>query len=449
MAYLPSIEILLRGYDCLAAIGRKATSALPLPEKLNALACLVAQMVEADLCLILSVDRAERCLAVRAASLPLPHSVRQPLVVNRDLLEALCSSALGGGWPAMDTLATRPLHPLDLSQFGSLLSVPLVIGSEVIGLLHCYFKNPHPSPRECQELLTVVANQVALAMHNGHLVESLARKTPIEELFDALRYGSVGEECADPLHLRARSLGGDLTKVHAVALAEVTPMEDPGAGLAIEAVSAEPGKPGRIRNRLLRRMRETYPGSLFMERDGLLVCLLRLIRDPTGASLQDRLGDLLRQTQTGEAVTIAIGLGHPCQRLGDYRRSFAQAAEALLLGRKLHPGSAVTSFNDLGLFRYLYRIARMEDLGDRYQDLVERIAAYDQRKRAALLDTLEVYLENGGHLTRTSNLLFVHRNTLIQRLERLGQLFDLDLEQRGIWFALLLAIRVHRIRQDL
>ena len=64
-------------------------------------------------------------------------------------------------------------------------------------------------------------------------------------------------------------------------------------------------------------------------------------------------------------------------------------------------------------------------------------------------NTLEAYLENSGHLTKTSALLFVHRNTLIQRLERLQMDFDLDLEERPNWLALLFAIKVYKLRQEL
>jgi sugar diacid utilization regulator len=286
-------------------------------------------------------------------------------------------------------------------------------------------------------------------MHVDSLLGRVTQRTSAEGLFDALRYQVAGpEQAASAIHL-ARSLGGDLNRVHTVALVEVESIGEPGAAPGTDARRGELAQRGRIRNRLRQRLQDLYPGSLFSEHAGLLVCLLCLARDPKGIHLKDRLGSLARQTLAGEAFQLFIGLGNPCLQLADYPRGFAQAEEALLLGRRLHPEGEITSFDDLGLFRYLYRIARMDALGDRYQELVGRIAAYDRRKRAELLDTLEAYLENSGHLTRTSALLFVHRNTLIQRLERLQMDFDLDLEERPNWLALLFAIKVYKLRQEL
>ncbi|TMC20597.1 MAG: histidine kinase, partial [Chloroflexi bacterium] len=134
--------------------------------------------------------------------------------------------------------------------------------------------------------------------------------------------------------------------------------------------------------------------------------------------------------------------------ISDYRRGFAEASEALQMGQNLHREGGVTHFNDLGVYRYLYKIARMDDLRDMYQDQVGRIANYDRRKGTDLLDTLETYLECAGNLTKTSGQLFVHRNTLIQRLERLQSLCDIDLQERSNWLTLQVAIKVYKLRSN-
>jgi len=118
------------------------------------------------------------------------------------------------------------------------------------------------------------------------------------------------------------------------------------------------------------------------------------------------------------------------------------------MGQHLNREGGVTHFNDLGVYRYLYKIARMDDLRDMYQDQVGRIANYDRRKGTDLLDTLEIYLECAGNLTKTSNRLFVHRNTLIQRLERLQSLCEIDVQERANWLTLQVAIKVYKLRSS-
>jgi DNA-binding PucR family transcriptional regulator len=184
------------------------------------------------------------------------------------------------------------------------------------------------------------------------------------------------------------------------------------------------------------------------EQENILSSMVCLSKDPTAARLKVWLQDLSRQMRSEHNVRLSIGVGNLCQSISDYRRGFAEASEALQMGQNLNREGGVSHFNDLGVYRYLYKIARMDDLRDMYQDQVARIANYDRRKGTDLLDTLETYLECAGNLTKTSNRLFVHRNTLIQRLERLQSLCDIDLQERGNWLTLQVAIKVYKLRSN-
>jgi len=204
----------------------------------------------------------------------------------------------------------------------------------------------------------------------------------------------------------------------------------------------------RISAQVRRRIQDAFPGSLLYEHENMLSCIIHLSKDPTGARLKNWLRDLARQMRSEHNISLAIGIGNPCTSISDYRRGFGEASEAHQMGQHLSREGGVTHFNDLGVYRYLYKIARMDDLRDMYQDQVGRIATYDHRKGTDLLDTLETYLECAGNLTRTSNRLFVHRNTLIQRLERLQSLCDIDLQERSNWLTLQVAIKVYKLRNS-
>lgn len=210
----------------------------------------------------------------------------------------------------------------------------------------------------------------------------------------------------------------------------------------------------RIGGLIRRRIQDSYPGSIFYERENLLTCIVSLSKDLNGTRLKAWLQDLSHQMRNEYEVYLSVGIGNACQHLSDYRRGFAEANEALQMGHNLKQDkeheakleATVTHFNDLGVYRYLYKIAHMDDLRDVYQDQIARIDAYDRRKNTDLLDTLETYLECAGNLTKTSDRLFVHRNTLIQRLERLQSLCDIDLQERSNWLTLQIAIKVYRLR---
>ena len=78
---------------------------------------------------------------------------------------------------------------------------------------------------------------------------------------------------------------------------------------------------------------------------------------------------------------------------------------------------------------------------------MERVAAYDARKGTTLLRTLDVYLSCGGSIARTAEHLYVHRNTLVQRLEKLHDLLGLDPHDSDHWLALHIALALRQLQE--
>ncbi len=450
----------------LSVMSQTISSGLYLDEMLRSLATLTLQIIEADLCVIMLMDQAKGRLIVRASSPNLNDRALslQPIDVDRNVWEQLRDFNTRGQLPELSAHALERLNPLKDSQFKTLLSAPLIAGTEHLGLINCYFSKTRRNTSEDQTLLSTIANQIALAIKNSHLVDMLAQKNLVKGFFDDLMYGAYDSE--DSLRQRANFIGCDLTKPHTIAMIEVSHLDESDTGenerpgiltnsstrpLADTLLQTEEDRlviHKRISGQIRRRIQDNYPGSVLYERENLLTCIICLSKDPTAARLKTWLGDLGRQMRTEHGIRLSIGIGNQCQSISDYRRGFAEASEALQMGQNLNHDGGVTHFNDLGVYRYLYKIARMDDLRDVYQDQVARIATYDRRKGTDLLDTLETYLECAGNLTKTSNRLFVHRNTLIQRLERLQTLCDIDLQDRSNWLTLQVAIKVFKLRSN-
>lgn len=450
----------------LSVMSQTISSGLYLDEMLRSLATLTVQIIEADLCVIMLMDQAKGRLTVRASSPNLNDRTIsfQPIDVDRNVWEKLRDFSTHGQLPELSAHAFERLNPLKDSQYKTLLSAPLIAGTEHLGLINCYFSKTRRNTTEDQTLLSTIANQIAMAIKNSHLVDMLAQKNLVRGFFDDLMYGAYDSE--DSLRQRANFIGCDLTKPHTVAMIEVAHLDESGTDedghprafattsnrpLAESLMQTEEDRLvilKRISAQIRRRIQDNYPGSVLYERENVLTCIICLSKDPTIARLKTWLRELVRQMHTEHGVRLSIGIGNQCQSVSDYRRGFAEANEALHMGQNLNRDGGVTHFNDLGVYRYLYKIARMDDLRDMYQDQVARIANYDRRKGTDLLDTLETYLECAGNLTKTSNRLFVHRNTLIQRLERLQSLCDIDLQERSNWLTLQVAIKVFKLRSN-
>src|SRR5205807_9611219 len=81
-------------------------------------------------------------------------------------------------------------------------------------------------------------------------------------------------------------------------------------------------------------------------------------------------------------------------------------------------------------------------------DAVALLAAYDGERGSFLLDTLEEFLGRRGNITATSDALYVHPNTLRQRLRRIADLAGIDL-RRDDWLMLEIAVKLVRLRAAL
>src|SRR5438270_6456779 len=445
----------------LSVLSQTISSGLYLDDMLRSLAMLTVQIMEVDLCVIMLMDQARGRLTVRASSPNLNDRALnfQPIDVDRQVWEKLreineTSFHKDNGLSQISTHTLERLNPLKDTQFKALLSAPLIAGAEHLGLINCYSSHPRRYTPEDYTLLSTISNQVAIAIKNSHLVDMLAQKNLVKGFFDDLMYGTYDSE--DSLRQRANFLGCDLARPHLVTLIEISQIEGEQNGKDVHQTSTPSAQTEderlaahkRISSIIRRRIQDSYPVSVVHEHENLLTCILCLSKDPNAARLKTWLRDLSRQMRSDQNVRLSIGIGNTCQSISDYRRGFAEASEALQMGQNLHPEGGVTHFNDLGVYRYLYKIARMDDLRDMYQDQVGRIANYDRRKGTDLLDTLKTYLECTGNLTKTSSSLFVHRNTLIQRLERLQSLCEIDLQERSNWLTLQVAIKVYKLRSN-
>lgn len=452
----------------LAVLSQTISSGLYLDDMLRSLATMTVQIMEVDLCVVMLMDQARGRLTVRASSPSLNDRVLniQPIDIDRQAWEklretketALHRDDLRDQLPESASVLER-LNPLKDAQFKSLLSAPLIAGAEHLGLINCYASKTRRYTAEDHTLLTTIANQAAMAIKNSHLVDMLAQKNLVKGFLDDLMFGTYDSE--DSLRQRANFLGCDLSKPHIVALIEIAKIDDPNA----EKAGGQPNANGapssttdttieddriamhkRISGLVRRRIQDNFPGSMLHEHENLMTSIICLSKDPTSTRVKSWLRDLARQIRSEQNARLSIGIGNTCQGIAEYRRGYAEASEALHMGQSLNHDGGLTHFNDLGVYRYLYKIARMDDLRDMYQEQVARIANYDRRKGTDLLDTLETYLECAGNLTKTSAKLFVHRNTLIQRLERLQSLCDIDLQERANWLTLQVAIKVFKLR---
>jgi DNA-binding PucR family transcriptional regulator len=127
-------------------------------------------------------------------------------------------------------------------------------------------------------------------------------------------------------------------------------------------------------------------------------------------------------------------------------QSLRQAQDASAISRALAPGGGALAYDALGAYRYLVHLSLDDAPHDRLCEAIERLLAYDERRETQLLATLEQYLADRRVGTSTARKLFIHANTLRQRLDRIQKLTGLDLAGEDL-LSLELAVKLVRLRR--
>ncbi len=416
----------------LAETGQAVVSASSLPRILHGLAATARGLIEADTALVLVADDGRRRLRVEAATGDGDSPAEAPewLPLAGGLAELVGASA--------PRSLTRRSHQKVFEQLErgsvrmqSALAAPIRVGDEALGVLMCMARSARSYSDEDHDLMSVVASQAALTLQNARLIDELESQNTAKQFLEALASGGESELT---LSARARRLGCDLTQPHVVVRFEAQP--DPSL----------PGDPDAAWATLRSELVGGFPGSVVSSRDLQLTVLLRVRESSAGEQLRARLARAMTAAQARGKTVVSAGVSGVCRGLADYQEGFEEAGQALHIGRAINGPGAVVRFAELGAQRHLWALSR-EQGRDRHQEMLYRLLDHDRRHGSQLFATVERYLEANGNRKAAADALFVHRNTLRQRFEKIRKVTGIDLDDSTCWFDLQVALRIIRFRE--
>ena len=132
-------------------------------------------------------------------------------------------------------------------------------------------------------------------------------------------------------------------------------------------------------------------------------------------------------TLGGEFYTKAqVGIGSVITGIKDLARSFREAQAALEVGKVFDTERLIVSYDNLGIARIIYQLPTT--LCEQYLREVFKKGSIESLDHETLF-TIQKFFENNLNVSETSRKLFVHRNTLVYRLEKIKKLTGLDLRE--------------------
>ncbi len=121
-----------------------------------------------------------------------------------------------------------------------------------------------------------------------------------------------------------------------------------------------------------------------------------------------------------------VGMGTPTESIHDIGRSYSEAQMALEIGRVFEGDQYILSYDTLGIGRLIYQLP--SKLCELFLDEIFKKESIDVLDEETL-QTIYKFFENNLNVSETSRQLFVHRNTLVYRLDKIERLTGLDLRK--------------------
>ena len=143
---------------------------------------------------------------------------------------------------------------------------------------------------------------------------------------------------------------------------------------------------------------------------------------------------------------VCVGFSLPCRGIADIRYLYGQAQAAIRYGSLYAPESRSYRLFDYAIEYILTSGSFMDCVHACFPALTE---LWDSRKEnnQEMIHTLKCYLDNERSLTKTSSLLFTHRNTILYRIKKIQELLGADLEQAYVRDYIRLSMRILELYQ--
>lgn len=158
----------------------------------------------------------------------------------------------------------------------------------------------------------------------------------------------------------------------------------------------------------------------------------------------EKIADKIRKDFEIEAY-IGIGLGY--EYLADVRESYTEAKSALQL-ISMEKQKYVLSYNDMGIHSLISQIRSPRTLDNYINDKLGKLIEADKVQDSELCNTLRAYIENNCNSNATAELLFIHRNTMRYRLDKIEKILNVDLDDLSVCLELKLAFIIFDFRNS-
>ena len=178
---------------------------------------------------------------------------------------------------------------------------------------------------------------------------------------------------------------------------------------------------------LLKTLFATRTKDFITAVDERSIILIHELREDEDYEEVEQVANMMKDMLNSEAMaTVRISYGTIVSEIKQVSKSYKEAKMALDVGKIFYSEKRIIAYNTLGIGRLIYQLPislcemfMHEVFGDNIPDSLDE----------ETLTTINKFFENNLNVSETSRQLYVHRNTLVYRLEKLQKSTGLDIRK--------------------
>ncbi|MCD7864585.1 MAG: helix-turn-helix domain-containing protein [Clostridiales bacterium] len=179
-----------------------------------------------------------------------------------------------------------------------------------------------------------------------------------------------------------------------------------------------------------------------VEMDDTKTVLIKETSDISSGNYEQYARVIVDNLQTEAMVNVWVGYGDPVTSYEKMYRAYRNACTALKVGVVFYGAENVFYYQKLGIGRLIYKLPA--DLCEMFLEEVlgdNRDIDFDEETMA----TINKLFDNNLNISETARQLYIHRNTLVYRLERIEKKLGLDIRsfEDAMLFKIAMMVREH------
>lgn len=164
-----------------------------------------------------------------------------------------------------------------------------------------------------------------------------------------------------------------------------------------------------------------------IEIDETHIVMIRQLKAPISPEETEQMAlNMLDTLNTEAMLSVKIAFAGTAERLSQLPLLYQNASSALEIGNVFYSAESILSYQKLGLGKLIHSLPR-EACEEYLREKLNDIDLYQLDEET--LHTIHTFFDSGLSIAESARQLYIHRNTLVYRLEKIQKLTGLDIRQ--------------------